>query len=84
METKVEKFLEQNNMTYLYLLLCNLESERLSNLPDHVKNKFDQKISVMSLDHVSNNLIPDFVIEEPIEEIYEEDDYDDFGDDDDE
>ena len=34
---KIEKFLEENNFTYLFLLLANLEAERLSNLPYSVK-----------------------------------------------
>jgi len=41
---KIEKFLEDNNLTYLYLLLANLEAERLSNLPYTVKKNFKDKI----------------------------------------
>ncbi len=61
---KIEKFLEENNFTYLFLLLANLEAERLSNLPYSVKKTFKDKITNMALEHIATNNIPDYIIEE--------------------
>lgn len=61
---KIEKFLEENNFTYLYLLLANLEAERLSNLPYSVKKNFKDKLTNMALEHIAGNEIPDYIIEE--------------------
>jgi hypothetical protein len=70
----VEKFLEDNNMTYLFLLLANLEVERLSNLPFTVKKKLEDKTTKLALEHIASNKIPDYVLEEAElpEEIEEE------------
>ncbi len=69
----VENFVDDNNMTYLYLLLANLEVERLSNLPYSVRRKFDEKITTMALKHIAANEIPDYIVEEMMteEEEYE-------------
>ncbi|OPX25681.1 MAG: hypothetical protein B1H06_07060 [Candidatus Cloacimonas sp. 4484_143] len=64
MDPKVEKFLEDNNMTYLYLLLANLEVERLSNLPFTVKKQMKGKITNIALEHIAANDIPDYVMQE--------------------
>jgi hypothetical protein len=61
---KVEKFLEENNFTYLYLLLANLEAERLSNLPYSVRKNFQKKVTSMALEHIAANDIPDYIVEE--------------------
>ena len=61
---KIDKFLENKNMTYLFLLLANLEVERLNNLPFTIKSKLKDKITHIALDHVASNEIPDYVIEE--------------------
>jgi hypothetical protein len=68
MDPKVEKFLEDNNMTYLYLLLANLEVERLSNLPFTVKKQIKGKITNKALEHIAANNIPDYVMQEFEEE----------------
>ena len=70
----VEKFLEDNNMTYLFLLLANLEVKRLSNLPFTIRKKLENKITKLSLEHIALNKIPDYVLEESEipEEIEEE------------
>ena len=39
----VEEFLESHNMDYLFLLLANLEVNRLSELPYSVKKKISKK-----------------------------------------
>jgi len=62
----VEHFLEENNMTYLYLLLANLEIERLNNLPFTVKKSFKGQVTEMALNHVAHNNVPDYMI--PVEE----------------
>jgi hypothetical protein len=60
---RVEKFLEENNMDYLFLLLANLEVERLSNLPYTVRKKFEKRITDMALEHVAKGEIPDYVVD---------------------
>ncbi len=62
-DKKVNQFLETNNMDYLYLILANLEVERLSNLPEGIKRNFDKKISDMALEHTAINEIPDYILE---------------------
>ena len=64
MDPRVEKFLEDNNMTYLYLLLANLEVERLSNLPFTIKKQMKGKITNTALEHIAANDIPDYVMQE--------------------
>ncbi len=59
----VEEFLENHNITYIFLLLANLESERLSNLPYSVKKKFNKKLTTMALEHIAQNDIPDYVFD---------------------
>ena len=59
----VEKFLEDNNMTYLFLLLANLEAERISNLPFSVKRVLQGKVTTNALEHIAANDIPDYVVE---------------------
>lgn len=64
MNRKVDNFLEENNMDFLYLILAGLEVERLENLPVEVKDKFDKKITELALEHVADNYIPDYASEE--------------------
>jgi len=59
----VEKFLEENNMTYLFLLLANLEAERISNLPFTVKRALTGKVTTTALEHIASNVIPDYIVE---------------------
>ncbi len=68
----VEKFLENNNMTYLFLLLANLEVQRLSNLPFTIKKSLKGKLTSIALEHIAANEIPDYVMEEEENEIPEE------------
>ncbi|MBN2460002.1 MAG: hypothetical protein JXB60_00225 [Candidatus Cloacimonetes bacterium] len=66
----IENFLESNNMNFLFLLLANLEVERLSNLPFSVRKSFRQNLAKVALEHIAMNEIPDYIIErEPEEEI---------------
>ena len=67
-DPKVEKYLEDNNMTYLYLLLANLEVDRLNNLPITMKNQLKGKLTNIALEHIAENNIPDYIIEEEYEE----------------
>ncbi|MCK4654549.1 MAG: hypothetical protein KAT74_08630 [Candidatus Cloacimonetes bacterium] len=64
----IEKFLENNNMTYLFLLLANLEVERLSNLPYTIKKALKGKFTIAALEHIAKNEIPDYVVQEEEEE----------------
>jgi len=61
---KIETFLESNNMTFLYLLLANLEVRRLSELPRTAKEKLDGKITEVALEHVATGVIPDYIVDE--------------------
>ena len=64
MDLKIEEFLENHNMDYLFLLLANLEVERLNNLPDFVKKKLKGKITENGLAHVAKNEVPDYIVDE--------------------
>ncbi len=61
---KIDKFFEENNDNYLYLLLANLEVKRLSALPHTIKENFSKKITVEALNHVVDNDIPDYITAE--------------------
>jgi hypothetical protein len=60
---RVETFLEHTNMNYMFCLLSNLEVLRLNSLPSYVKQKFDRKITEIAMDHISQNEIPDFMMD---------------------
>ncbi len=60
---KIENFLEKVNMNYLYCLLSKLEAHRIHQLPTYVKQKFEQKIPVMAMEHVAENEVPDYLTE---------------------
>ena len=60
---KIEGFLEQVNMNYLFCLLSKLEAQRLNQFPSYVKQKFDKKITVLSMEHVADNEVPDYMSE---------------------
>lgn len=64
----VNDFLENHNMTYLFLLLANLEVDRISNLPYTVRKKINGKITSAALEHIALNEIPDYIIEELFED----------------
>ena len=63
----VDKFIEDNNMTYLFLLLANLEVDRLSNLPFTVRKNLEGKLTKLALEHIASNSVPDYIFEEEIE-----------------
>ena len=62
-DNKIENFLEKTDMNYLFCLLSKLEAGRLSQLPVYVRNKLGEKLSVLSMQHVSDNEIPDYITE---------------------
>ena len=64
----VDKYIEEHNMTYLFLLLANLEVDRLSNLPFSVRKNFNEKITKIALEHIATNEVPDYIIEEAFEQ----------------
>lgn len=66
--SSVENFLEEHNMTYLFLLLANLEVDRLSNLPYTVRKNFDGKMTKLALEHIAANSIPDYIFDEDLED----------------
>ena len=57
---KIEKFLENHNMNYLFCLLFNKEVQRLNDLPEFIKCKFKGKLTEVAMDHVAVNDIPDY------------------------
>ncbi|MCB5252595.1 MAG: hypothetical protein RBR69_07560 [Candidatus Cloacimonadaceae bacterium] len=62
-DEKIENFLQKGNMDYLYCLLCKLEAHRINQFPSFVKQKFDKKLTVMAMEHVADNEVPDYVSE---------------------
>jgi len=60
---KIENFLEKVDMNYLFCLLSKMEAQRLNQFPAYVKNKFNEKITVMSMEHVADNEVPDYITE---------------------
>jgi len=62
-DKKIENFLEKTDMNYLFCLLSKLEAGRLSQLPVYVRNRFGDKLSVLSMQHVSDNEVPDYITE---------------------
>lgn len=68
---KIDKFLEDNNMIYMFLLLANLETERLGNLPYTVKKKLTGKVTSKALEHIATNDIPDYIIKDMKKEVEE-------------
>lgn len=60
---KIETFLEHTNMNYMFCLLSNLEVSRLNSLPSYIKQKFGSKITELAMDHISQNEIPDYMMD---------------------
>ncbi|HPF08515.1 MAG: hypothetical protein PHU99_04465 [Candidatus Cloacimonetes bacterium] len=60
---KIEGFLEKGNMNFLFCLLSKLESQRINQFPSYVKQKFDKKITVLAMEHVADNEVPDYIAE---------------------
>jgi hypothetical protein len=59
-------------MNYLFCLLANREIQRLNDLPDFLKSKFDGKLTEIAMDHVAVNDIPDYIEEIEKHAEYEE------------
>ncbi len=62
-DKKIETFLEKTDVNFLFCLLAKLESQRLTQLPVYVRQRFPEKISVLSMDHVASNEVPDYFAE---------------------
>ncbi|OQY39309.1 MAG: hypothetical protein B6226_02085 [Candidatus Cloacimonetes bacterium 4572_65] len=60
---KVEKFLENNNINYLFCLLANKEVSRLNELPQGAKASFSKTITEEALDHIATNNVPDYMFQ---------------------
>lgn len=60
---EIEKFLEENDMAYMFCLLSNLEVERLNKLPQSVRNAFDKPITEVAMEHVARNFVPDYMFD---------------------
>lgn len=60
---KLENFLEKADMNYLFCLLAQLEAHRLLQFPAYVKQKFEDKITIMAMNHVAENEVPDYITE---------------------
>lgn len=68
----IEKFLENHNMNYLFCLLANREIQRLNDLPDFLKAKFEGKLTEVAMNHIAINDIPDYIEEIEKHAEYEE------------
>ncbi|GAB1468128.1 hypothetical protein MASR2M64_08340 [Candidatus Cloacimonadota bacterium] len=79
---KIESFLEKVDMNYLFCLLAKLESQRLNQFPTYVKHKFAEKITVMAMEHVADNEVPDYITELAEAELAMQREENPFGDDD--
>lgn len=65
MDSKLmQKFIEENNCTFLYLILANEELERISKLPFQIQKNFNKKLTTIALDHVADDEIPDYFVPE--------------------
>ncbi len=62
-DQKIENFLEKTDMNYLFCLLSKLETQRLSQLPVYVRHRFKDKITVLAMQHVAENEVPDYITE---------------------
>lgn len=60
---KIESFLEKADMNFLFCLLSKMEIQRINQLPAHVKSKFMKKITVIAMEHVAENDVPDYITE---------------------
>ncbi|MBS3740776.1 MAG: hypothetical protein KGY75_00720 [Candidatus Cloacimonetes bacterium] len=63
-DTELLEFIEENNCSYLFLLLANKEFKRLSKVPFSVKKEFTEKLTTLALEHIVTNNIPDYMIPE--------------------
>lgn len=62
-DDKIDAFLQKTNMNYLFCLLAKLEGQRISNFPTTVKQTFSKKLSVIAMEHVADNDVPDYLDE---------------------
>ena len=60
-DKKIEDFLQKADMNYMFCLLSKLEAGRLSQLPAYVRDKFGKKVSVVAMEHVADNEVPDYL-----------------------
>ncbi len=60
---KIESFLEKTDMNYLFCLLAKMEAHRLSQFPVYVRNHFEDKVPILSMQHVAENDVPDYITE---------------------
>jgi len=60
---KLETFLEKADMNFLFCLLAQLEAYRLLQFPAYVRQKFEDKIAIMAMNHVAENEVPDYITE---------------------
>ena len=60
----MQKFIEENNCTFLYLILANEELKRISKIPFQLQKSMDKKLTTIALDHIAAGDIPDYFIPE--------------------
>lgn len=70
-EVVIDKFLENHNMDYLFCILAKHEADRLALLPDSIKKQFNEKITTLSLKHIAENDVPDYLVEQFEQELAE-------------
>lgn len=59
---KVDKFLDEHNLKYVFVILAGLESKRLMALPKVIKDSFTKNITEISMDHIYENNFPEYDI----------------------
>ncbi len=62
-DKKIEDFLQKADMNFMFCLLAKLEAGRLSQLPIYVRNRMGKKLAVLSMEHVADNQVPDYLSE---------------------
>ncbi len=71
---KVDQILESLNKDYLFLIAAEKEAERLRKLPKVIKEQFKKHLSQEAIEHVAQNNIPEYTIddiEDETEEVVE-------------
>ncbi|MCK9328373.1 MAG: hypothetical protein PHY08_03870 [Candidatus Cloacimonetes bacterium] len=77
-EKVVDNFLENHNMDFLFSILAKHEAERLADLPEGIKKKFEEKITTLALKHIAMNEVPDYIVEQFEQELSENRNDEDF------
>ncbi len=64
LDKKVDQILESLNKDYLFLIAAEKEAQRLRKLPNVIKEQFKKHLSQEAIEHVAQNNIPEYTIED--------------------